>query len=152
MRFFFFLSFIFISNHLIAQNVVSAAGIEGGNSGVKLSATLGEVSISTYNNGSDIVTEGFHQSNLVVLGVDDLKPDFDIKVFPNPSADVFHLDLPEFTNTRVEVYNIHGQLMLKQELNQLDNELHTEKLKNGIYFLSVFKDNLKVKTYKILKN
>lgn len=150
--YYFFLPIILITIPLFGQEIISPFGQSNTSSGVSVNATLGELAIATEQSGEGIITQGFHQTNLSVLSVDDLDPQLKVSLYPNPSPDLFHVEIEDFSDSRVKVYNIHGQLMLDQILNRNDSEIHTEKLQKGIYFLTLFKNEKPVKTYKILKN
>jgi hypothetical protein len=149
---FFFLLLISFTIPLLGQEIISPFGQVTSSGSGTVNATLGELVIATEQSSEGIITQGFHQTNLSVLSVDDLNPELKVSLYPNPSTDLFHIDIEDFSSTKVKVYNVHGQLMLDQILESNDAEVHTEKLKKGIYFLTLFKNEKPVKTYKILKN
>ncbi|MFC2176342.1 hypothetical protein ACFLR1_05175, partial [Bacteroidota bacterium] len=48
----------------ISPEVIASAGGHFDNGTTQLSWTLGEVAIDTYDNGTNIITQGFHQTQL----------------------------------------------------------------------------------------
>ncbi|MEN8124557.1 MAG: T9SS type A sorting domain-containing protein [Bacteroidota bacterium] len=147
---FFFL--IIFSFFLQAQEVISSYGLDTSNSSGNLSATAGEVTIATLNNGSYQITQGFHQTSLAALAVEDFDENFKVKIYPNPSSELFLIDIMDFTDIHYKIYSVNGQLLYKNELKQQSNTVKVDRLKNGLYFLTLYKNNQKIKTYKILKN
>ncbi|MFD1315891.1 T9SS type A sorting domain-containing protein [Namhaeicola litoreus] len=148
----FLLYFILFTIPNFGQEIISPFG-QGTTSNIgSLNATLGEIAIATDQSSEGIITQGFHQTNLSVLSVDDFDPQLKVSLYPNPSPDLFHIEMEDFTTAIVKVYNVHGQLMLDQILDNNNSEVHTEQLKKGMYFLTVFKNDKPIKTYKILKN
>jgi len=59
-----------------------------------------------------------------------------IKIFPNPSSGVFHIDDSDITN--IELYNNTGKLLFIIEQN---NTVDIQQLPDGVYFIKTYKDN-----------
>ena len=59
----------FLIRQINAQEVVSAGGGDFTNSSLSVSWTIGEPITETYSVGSNILTQGFHQSKLSVIGI-----------------------------------------------------------------------------------
>ncbi len=148
--FIFFL--LHLSGNVYGQTVLSSGGIQSTVGGISASATLGELAISGLTGNNLQVTQGFHQTNLVVLGIDDLNPQYKVVAYPNPTPNSLHLDLPDYIDTEVKIYNNLGQLVSEQKLTDSNNEIDTTKLKSGIYFLNLYKQFALVKTIKFIKN
>src|SRR4030043_290832 len=75
-----------------AQQVVSTAGSHSGNGTVQLSWTIGEPVISTFNNGSNILTQGMHQSKLLIDAIEEIElSGLIISAFPNPTNEFVNL-------------------------------------------------------------
>jgi hypothetical protein len=83
----------------------------------------------------------------------------DFMVFPNPVAEVLNFEFkPDYDNARcnVELYNIHGQLVLTETKNFTNRwhhvfQINLNNLPKGIYFYH-FKGLAEIKLGKILKN
>jgi len=86
---------------LFGQEIISPLGQSNTSSGVSLNATLGELAITTEQSSEGIITQGFHQTNLSVLSVDDLDPQLKVSLYPNPSPDLFHVEMEDFSDSRV---------------------------------------------------
>ena len=63
-----------------------------------------------------------------------------IGLYPNPVSDVLHLSNTS-TVTRVEIFNINGQVVLMLRNTDAQMEINTAGLSNGIYFLRAYTGN-----------
>jgi hypothetical protein len=70
---------------LYAQQIVTTGGDYHQNSSGSISYTIGELAIETFSKTNNILTQGFHQTNLIAVAINELKGlDFEISAFPNP--------------------------------------------------------------------
>ena len=81
---FFFATFVAVSA-ASAQEVVSSQGETYSNANGSIDFTVGEVIINTGSNGTNDLTQGFHQTNWNFLGLEDFAPDYQVTIFPNPT-------------------------------------------------------------------
>ena len=65
-----------------AQEVVSTQGDSYSNASGSIDFTLGEVIIATGTDGTNDITQGFHQTNWNFLGVEDFAPNYEATIFP----------------------------------------------------------------------
>ncbi len=66
-----------------------------------------------------------------------------ITIYPNPTQNVLNIYVKDLKIDRVEVINLLGEQMLKQEVSELKNAITTldvSSLANGMYFLKVHSD------------
>jgi uncharacterized delta-60 repeat protein/uncharacterized repeat protein (TIGR01451 family) len=62
-------------------------------------------------------------------------------IFPNPANDIITLNISGFKgSTRLEIYNITGQLMQQQQINNENKMMDVSRLNSGIYFVKVKTD------------
>jgi M6 family metalloprotease-like protein len=64
----------------------------------------------------------------------------DVRIFPNPAGDRVTVELPEETFfNRIQLVNLHGQVVLQRELSAGETtlSLDLEELPGGIYFVSL---------------
>ena len=76
---------LFASISVSAQEVVSTQGESYSNASAKIDFTIGEVVINTGTDGTNDLTQGFHQTNWNFLGLEDFAPDYQVTIFPNPT-------------------------------------------------------------------
>jgi hypothetical protein len=137
-----------------AQEVIATQGDYFSNANGSISFTIGEVVIETITNGSNSITQGFNnQSELVVLGVDDIENEFQALVFPNPVSDILQLNISDFTGLNYSVYDLRGRLISSNNILESKTTINLTKYSNGIYLLMLLNENKqKLKTYRIIKN
>lgn len=56
--------------------------------------------------------------------------------YPNPTADILSIDLGEERMIGVEIYDLHGKMLL-QDSQRSDSKVHVGNLNSGIYFAKV---------------
>ncbi|MEM6965633.1 MAG: reprolysin-like metallopeptidase [Bacteroidota bacterium] len=76
-----------------------------------------------------------------VVSVDDLLDENEIRIFPNPNDGNFNVlfEKPIFEQLRINMFNVHGQLILEQNLDEViaNINIQTQDLPEGIYFLRI---------------
>ena len=137
------------SNRSLAQDyetciqVISASGKTGTQGGLTFTYTVGEPVITTLSGDTRKLTQGFHQPELctVVSTKDFDLADWDIEVFPNPTANVLTV---RFSNAkgntlRASVFNLLGQAMLtNRPLTQPEgSRLDCAAWQPGVYILQL---------------
>lgn len=79
---------LFTTLGVLSQEVISTQGDSYSNASGSIDFTIGEVITATETNDVGVITQGFHQTNLNVLGVDDHFPSYEAIIFPNPTEDI----------------------------------------------------------------
>lgn len=119
----------------------------------QLDWSVGEIVTSTHSAGDLVLTQGFHQGNYISTLVDDLFPDMQIAVFPNPTSDILNLaGFENRTGLTYTVTDMNGNLLQNQTISSDTEEIDFSSFSNGIYFISVSRNNQSFKTFKIIKN
>ena len=95
--------------------------------------------------------------SIMLTGIDQVSNFNDqIKVYPNPNAGTFviELNLPNVQNVELKLFNVSGKLIYNENIKQLSDTYKKEiKLKDhskGIYYLQVIIPNIKVINKKII--
>lgn len=139
---------------LLAQEVVATAGSTLSNSSGSISYTIGEGVANTLTKGDKTITQGFHQGNMSVTLVSELKDlEFSISVFPNPTEDVLTLKLTkeDVTGLQYLIFDINGKLIIKKDLVSNETSVSVNHLSNGIYIIKVQEGLKELKIFKIVK-
>jgi hypothetical protein len=135
-----------------AQELISTAGDVFSGTSVQIEWSLGESMIDSYSYGDVLLTQGFHQPELIHPDL----PDTLAKIYPNPFDLSFYIDLEEMESESdhfsMVLYDMGGRTVFTQDISMGANEIHTEDLPDGIYFLKLFdaRSNL-LKSVKIIK-
>ena len=61
-------------------------------------------------------------------------------IYPNPTPDKLYINLlsiNDFQNTTVSIYNLQGQLLLHQTVNQEKSEINISHFARGIYVIKL---------------
>jgi hypothetical protein len=139
----------------ISPEVIASAG---GSDNIQLNWTLGEVMIDTYDSGNNILTQGFHQTLLVLppdpVNVTNLN-EIDVNIFPNPTSDRIIIEVNKNDNAlSIELIDMNGKLIVSDIMQpgMMRKELNVSKLATSYYLLKMFSiEGEFSSTYKIQK-
>lgn len=138
---------------LNAQEVISTQGDSYGNGTNTLDFTIGEQVIETASNGTNDVTQGFHQTNLIITNIEDLGINFSVNIYPNPTSDALNLSIEKYENLSFQIYDMEGKLLKKSNLISPLTNVNLSDYPKGTYLFTLTQsDKKKIKTYKIIKN
>lgn len=141
----------------INPQVISSAGSRYQTNTMSIDWTLGELSITTIQGTSNIISQGFHQSRYIVTATDELSKDLrNISVYPNPTSDLIQMDISFDVVRSVHVYlkDVNGKQIWNNKYygQQITESTSLSNLPNGMYFLSFIIDgNKSTQTFKIQK-
>jgi len=75
-----------------------------------------------------------------------------IKVYPNPSKDIFIIDLQSAKNDlKYELFSSNGSLITKGKFENKTNKVDLSGKTNGVYLLKLMSEKTVIKTLKLLK-
>lgn len=136
----------------LGQSVVSSQGETYENATGSISFTVGEVVISTETNGSNDITQGFHQTNWNFVGLEDFDSNYEAVVYPNPTSDKLNLEVSSFENIRYAMYDATGRIVLASNLSDFITQINVQNLEPGSYQLQLLDDqNNQLKNFKLIK-
>ena len=142
----------------LAPESVNAAGKKMTQSSGSLSFTVGELVILTFIDSlGNSIGQGFGNASTALTPI--IEPDaklLRVNVYPNPSADLFFVDVIEsqLDIIKIDIVSIDGKLLSSEKYASWNNHIgiNTEKWLSGIYFLQLKdKENRIVGTYKVVK-
>ena len=139
-----------------AQESTHTAGGTASGSGGKVTYSIGQAMFNVNTGTSGSVSEGVQQAyglNLVTSINEQGIETFTLLVFPNPTVDQVKLQLPDqpLDKMRFELYDIKGELLQKGQITSSLTELSLTNISSGVYLLKVIKQNLVLKTLKVIK-
>ena len=73
-----------------------------------------------------------------------------IAMYPNPANDYFTVQLKDNFEAQINVMDATGKLLYTKQASEGNNVIATNKWQNGIYFVSMIKNNQVVKTTRII--
>ncbi len=139
----------------ITPEVVATAGNHFSNGTTQLSWTLGEVMINTYSSSGNMLTQGFHQTQLTVTDIEESNQlSFDVNVYPNPTTEILNISIEgkhgELTTT---IYDIRGKMVLSKAIrsNEMLFKLNLQLLAMGQYVLRISEKGSFISSHQIIK-
>ncbi len=119
----------------LSPEVVATAGDTYSSSTVQLDWTLGELMTETIA-GTIVLTQGFHQGNLILTSVEDLAGNIGtIKVYPNPTTGSISVDKETIGEIQLVIMDMKGSIVLQENLSASFSEIDLSQLPGGLYVL-----------------
>jgi hypothetical protein len=134
-----------------AQEVVATQGDSYSNASANIDFTLGEVIIATETDGTNDITQGFHQPNWNFLGVEDHAPNYEVIIYPNPTEDVLNIRTSTFENVTYTLYDAQGKLVMQDKLSAEQTPIQVSQLAPGNYSIILNNETQNIKTFKLVK-
>ena len=156
---FIILFFCFFSfQKLIAQNSPVSSGSSAIGSGGSSSYSVGQIVYLTNIDESISVAEGNQQPfEIIVLSTetnDEINLSF--SAYPNPTKNNLNLTFAnelDLENMTYQVFDLTGKLIIsKTKIKSSEQIIYLSNYQTGLYFLSIFKGNEIIKSFKIMKN
>ena len=140
-----------LSLNSLGQEVISTQGDSYTNASGSIDFTIGEVVINTVTDGTNDITQGFHQTNWNFLGVEDFAPNYEAIIFPNPTEDVLNIRASAFENVTYTLYDAQGKLVMQDILSAEQTPIQVSQLAPGAYSLTLNNQTQNLKTFKLVK-
>jgi hypothetical protein len=143
------------SHGQIREEVVATSGGHGKHDDTSLEWTLGEPVIATLLYGGTLLSQGFHQSSIVVTvikSLDDLP--YTIEAYPNPTDDLLLIQLKnaEASDFKCLLYDMNGKILYQKELESDLTAINMKNYPAGLYLLRVMKREKQIKAFEIIKH
>ena len=142
---------LFATISVSAQEVVTTQGDSYSNASGNIDFTLGEVVINTGTDGTNDLTQGFHQTNWSFVSIVNHVPRYEAIIFPNPTDDFLNIQSISFKNVNYSLFDEMGKLVLNGTLYTEKTSLDVSKLQTGSYSLILNRSENKLKTFNIIK-
>ena len=142
---------LFATISFSAQEVFATQGDSYSNASGNIDFTIGEVIINTGTDGTNDLTQGFHQTNWNILGVEDYAPNYEAIIFPNPTEDVLNIKTSMFENVTYTLYDGLGKLVMQDILSAEQTPIQVSQLATGNYSLTLTNETQNLKTFKLVK-
>jgi hypothetical protein len=141
---------------LEAQNTIPATGSNATGSGGSISFTVGQIAFNTLSGSNGTISQGVQQPYeiSVVTAVENTETmNLKFLVYPNPTSGLTKLvfESPDFSNLRYQILDISGRLLQDKKVEGQETEISLENLSSSTYFLKVYRNNMEVKVFKIIK-
>ena len=128
----------------LAPTVIASAGGYAESGGISLSWTLGELAVTTLEQGDLVLTQGFQQSYKRQVGFD-LKPvEWNIAAYPNPVEEQLTLrfDVQETTDFWIEIQDVTGRIVSQESYKEIHPgdlvRINMSEYRYGVYLFRIF--------------
>ena len=137
----------------IQNSVIGSAGASAAAGGVQMDYTVGEIVVETFTAGGNTLTQGFHQTNLTLVAIENLELFADVVLYPNPTIDQVQLDIPEaYGLMDVLLYDVTGKLVVSLASVSGKQTLDMSSKAVGTYYMHLMQPNTgEFKTFKLIK-
>ena len=138
----------------IQNSVISSTGGSASSGNVKMDYTLGETVIETFSAGGNTLTQGFHQTNLTLVAIENIELFAEISIYPNPATEFIYIEIPE-NHAALEflLYDVNGKLLKTYAHSSTHLTIDVGIYARGTYYLQAVNPKDKMfKTFKVVKN
>ena len=159
MRHFALLAILSIASIYYTQDldhfVIGTDGGHASNNQFSLSYTIGEVVTElgrdTINNVD--LTQGFQQSYISIVSVENHDLNIDIMIYPNPAVDYLNVMVSDIDKANnYFMYDMSGKLIRQEIINDKEFKIGFSTLSSGNYMLVFTDEERKLKTIKVQKS
>lgn len=133
---------------LAPQVLASTGGSATTSAGVQLSWTVGEPLSTTVSNSTNTLTQGFHQTNLLLSTLSEQAQAVKLNLFPNPTSQWLHLHSETTALWRWNLFTVHGR-SLQTGSFQEQGRIDLSHYSSGLYLLRVQDTEGAYNSYKI---
>ena len=159
MRFTTLLVVLFFSFKIFSQDldhhVIATDGAYAENNQFSISYTIGEVVTEfgedTLNNVH--LTQGFQQTMLAIVSVEEHVLDIEIDVYPNPAVDYLNVSIPTLQeDMQFALFDMQGKLIEQQKINSQAFTIGFSNMSTGNYLLVFSNKDQRIKTLQVQKS
>ena len=144
--------FFLVGTSAFSQEVIATQGDSYSNGSGSIDYTIGEVVISTGTDGTNDITQGFHQTNWNFLGVDDFAPEIKISIFPNPTENILNIQSTSYEEFDFVMIDAQGKIVMNANLTGETTSLNVSHLTTGTYNLIINANGDAKKNFRLVKH
>ncbi len=137
-----------------AQESINATGDNISSTNGIVCYSVGQIANSLLISNNNFLSEGVQQSYEIstVTEVENIS-NINLNVYPNPTSNVLNLkvEASNLVQYNYLLFNIGGRVIQKDQITNGQTQICMENLISATYFLTIFQDKKKIKTFKILK-
>jgi hypothetical protein len=136
----------------ISNQVISSYGLSASNGTAQTDVTIGEVVTKTVSDGNNTLTQGFHQTKLILTTIKENQSENTYNFYPNPVNETLNFSYTNSEPINVQLFDVAGKLLLSKQ-NVVNNEqINFNDKPKGSYLVKVTDSkNNELKTVKIIK-
>ncbi len=136
---------LMLSAQTLSPTVISSGGNFYQNAALSLAQTVGELSMTKTFFNNLILTQGFHQSEIIISEVNSFSEEIiDFGIYPNPSDDFIYISSlsSHFDDCTIEIYDLMGRRIYNYMFKGSDQglgkiKINTSEWISGRYILTI---------------
>lgn len=147
-----------LGSPLLAQQGVVSAGSDILSASGTVAFSIGQTAYLTIDGETGSIYQGLQQPySFSIVGIEDLREDIIISLFPNPASGKVYVQLtpPDIQHVQDRftalLYDFNGKLLLNQQLPNDVNAIPIDHLTSTNYFLQVWKGDIFIKSFSFIK-
>ncbi len=136
------------------HELVSSSGGSFSGNNVLMDWSLGEIVTETVSTDNNVLTQGFHQDVYEISEIFRVPNElFEVSVFPNPTSNTVFIKISEKNNSadNYTISDFSGRCIAAGVLNSDMQSIDFSTFTKGIYILNIYREGIKVHSFKIIK-
>jgi len=141
---------------LNAQEIVTTSGLNASGEGGTISYSVGQVSVAQNTGTEGSVIEGVQQPYIIdpTVGSEIANINLKLATYPNPTSDEIimtaeDLDLENFS---YQLLSNEGKVLISKASIESTNNISLQSFPANIYLLNIYRDQIIIKSFRIIKN
>ena len=143
---------LFLALSVSAQEVIATQGDLYSTPAGNICFTIGETIISTATDGTNTITQGFHQNSWRLVGIENHFPNYDVNIFPNPTEDILNIQTSTFEEVTYTLMDAQGKILMSDKLISNLTSIAVSQYAPGTYVLQLSKDSQNLRSFKLIKS
>lgn len=138
-----FILFIMVTLYTQAQqltpSVICNASGTLSNGTTNVYWTIGETIVETMQSGNNQLSNGFQQANYIITAIKNNTVQYDIQLFPNPTANLLNLKInaTQLKNVRFQLFDMQGKVVKEDALQNELTAIDCSQLTPAVYWLKL---------------
>jgi len=132
----------------VAPEVFASSGASGFTDNASIAFTIGEPLVETLSSNNTVVTQGFHQTNIIITGLREnlaFVGELQLNVYPNPTSERVSIELSsnsQLKDFNLIMYDLFGKQHIVEKLRpNLVMDIDVSTLRSGIHMITIINAN-----------
>jgi hypothetical protein len=136
-----------------AQQNTVAAGANASSAEGSISYSIGQIDFSNVSSSNGSVNQGVQQPfEFFVSSVLEFGNENSFSIFPNPTSEILNISQSFFSEKiEMRLLDMSGRIVLSDQLNAPQHQIDLRTLSQGVYNLTLIKNNQILTSFKVIK-
>lgn len=141
---------------LNAQEIVTTSGLNASGAGGTISYSVGQVSVAQNTGTEGSVIEGVQQPYIIdpTVGSEIANINLKLATYPNPTSDeiIMTAEDLDLENLSYQLLSSEGKVLISKAPIESTNNISLQSFPANIYLLNIYRDQIIIKSFRIIKN